>query len=84
MSTKGMYLALFLAAVVSGCVLRLQARGVAGVNSAAGFGEVAGAIGVCFLVAAFVPTVLILVARRRTQWAASPTAVGMVVLAAFS
>src|SRR5919106_1466927 len=84
MTVRRMYLALFTAAVAAGCVLRLLDEGVAGFSSARGLGETVGGIGACFLVAALVPTVMVILFRKRTPPAASPTAVGIVVLAAFS
>jgi hypothetical protein len=82
MTVKRMYLALLAAAVVAGCVLRLLDTGVAGFNSARGLGETTGGVLALFLVAALFPTIQILVYRKTMTSALSPTAIGMLVLAA--
>ena len=81
MTVKRMYLALLVAAVVVGCVLRLLDAGVAGFNSARGLGETTGGVLTLFLVGALVSTVSVLVGRKRITSAASPTAVGIAALA---
>jgi hypothetical protein len=84
MTVKRMYFALLATAVVAGCALRLLDVGVAGFSSARGAGETIGRVGALFLLAVLGPTVLVLLYRKRMASAASPTAVGIVVLAAFS
>ena len=83
-TVKRMYLVLLAAAVVAGCVLHLLDAGVAGFRSASGIGETTGRVVALFLVAALVSTVQILVYRKPMASALSPTAVGLVVLAAFA
>ena len=84
MTVERMYLALLMAAVVVGSVLRLLDAGVAGFNSARGLGETTGGVLALFFVAALVPTVMVFLFRKRTPSAMSPTAVGLVVLAVFA
>jgi hypothetical protein len=84
MTVRRMYLVLLAAAVVAGCALRLLEAGVAGFGSAYGLGETIGRVGTLFLVASLASTVLVLLYRKRMASAASPTAIGIVVLVAFS
>jgi hypothetical protein len=84
MRVKRTYLTLLAAAVVGGCVLRLLEAGVAGFSSARSLGQTVGGIGAFFLVAALVPTVMVFLSRKKTRSAASPTAVGLVVMAVFA
>jgi hypothetical protein len=79
-----MYLALLAAAILAGCLLRLLVAGVTGLSSASGIGETTGIALALFLVAALVSTLQVLVYRGPIASALSPTAVGMIVLAAFA
>lgn len=79
-----MYLVLLAAAIVAGCALRLLDAGAASFNSAGELGETIGEVLALFLVAALVPTVMVFLFRKRSPSAASPTAVGLVVLAVFA
>src|SRR5687768_15423723 len=84
MSVSRMYLVLLAAAIVAGCALRLLDGGAASFNSAGELGETIGRVGALFLVGALVPTVLLLLYRKRITSATPPTAIGVAVLAAFS
>jgi hypothetical protein len=79
-----MYLVLLAAAAVAGCVLRFLDAGVAAFNPTLGIGETLGRVGALFLFAALVPTVMVLLSRRPIASARTPTAVGLVVLAALA
>jgi hypothetical protein len=85
MSVKSMYLALLAAAVVAGCLLGWLDAGADAFSSGRAFGTTIGMSGSLFLVAALVPTMFVF--RKRTPSSpsvASLTAVGIIVLAAFS
>jgi hypothetical protein len=79
-----MYLFLLAAAVVAGSALGFLDAGVVALSSAMSLGETIGRVGALFLLAALVPTLMVLLCRKPIASAASPTAVGMVVMIAFA
>jgi hypothetical protein len=84
MTVQRMYLALAAAAVVAGCVLRLLDEGTISFNSPGEIGETIGRVGALFLFGALVPTILLLLCRKRITSATRPTAIGITLLAVFS
>jgi hypothetical protein len=82
MSVKHMYVVLLTAAVAAGCLLRLLDGGTAAFGSAADIGETLGHLGAFFALSAIVPSAVVLLRRKPIASTATPTAVGMIVLAA--